>query len=358
MPATYILLITILMIILHLFFQEKKIIIKILCTLFLSSLVLIVSLLIFLKLIDVGIQNFFTQYIFYPSMIGEERYETIKYDFKNTFLNFKFIYLALFFLIFFTFENLKKKQNFFNQINFKVTLICILTFFALAQHIIFTKNQIFIFFLIPFILGFANIQLNLVNYSYKKFLNVALIIFCVGITIKYHIRYNVERKFHELNNVEFSNSINAFDLSNKFYGLKWLTPKIKNKEESKNEINFLKYFSNILKLDSSNKIVLTNYSIFSVLSDENVSGYSRWYPGDNTAFPIKNNKYFSNYKNLIISNIQKKRIISFYLLPDIKESNLLDYVDSKCFNKKEMKFKIIKFELNGKCQDIIMWKKN
>ena len=357
-PATYIFLITILMIILHLYFQERKISIRILYTLFTSSLILIALLFIFLKFHDVEIKNFLTQYIFYPSTIGEERYGTIKYDFKNTFLNFKFIYLALFFLIFFTFENLKKKQNFFNQINLKVLLICILTFLALAQHIIFTKNQIFIFFLIPFILGFANIQLNMINCNYKKFLNIVLIIFCVGITIKYHIRYNIERKFHELNNVEFSHSINAFDLSKKFYGLKWLTPKIKNKVENENEISFLKYFGNILKLDSSNKLVLTNYSIFSVLSKENVSGFSRWYPGDNTAFPIKNDKYFSNYKNLIISNIQKKNITTFYLLPDIKESNLLDYVDSNCFNKKEIKFKIIKFKLNDKCQDIFMWKKN
>ena len=357
-PATYIFLITILMIILHLYYQQKKISIKILYALITSSLILIASLLIFLKFNDVEIKNFFTQYFYYPSTIGEKRYGSIKYDFKNIFLNFKFIYLSLFFLIFFTFKNFKKKQNLLNEINFKVLLICILTFLALAQHIIFTKNQIFIFFLIPFILGFANIQLNMINFNYKKFLNIVLIVFCVGITIKYHIRYNIERKFHELNNVEFSHSINAFDLSDKFYGLKWLTPKIKSKEENKNEINFLKYFDNILKSDSSNKLVLTNYSIFSILSNENVSGFSRWYPGDNTAFPIKNDKYFSDYKNLIISNIQKKKITTFYLLPDIKESNLLDYVDSNCFNKKEIKFKIIKFKLNDKCKDIFLWKKN
>ena len=291
-PATYIFLTTILIIILHLYFQEKKILIRIMYTLFATSLILITLLLIFLKFNNIGIENFLTQYIFYPSTIGEERYETIKYDLKNTFLNFKFIYLALFFLIFFTFVNLKKKKIFYNQLNFKILLICILTFLGLAQHIIFTKNQIFIFFLIPFILGFANIELNMINYNYKKFLNIFLIVFCIGITTKYHIRYNIDRKFHELNNVEFSNSINGFNLSDKFFGLKWVTPKIKNKEENKNEINFLKYFGNVLKLDTNNKVVLTNYSIFSVLSDENVSGYSRWYPGDNSAFPIKNSKYF------------------------------------------------------------------
>ena len=114
----------------------------------------------------------------------------------------------------------------------------------------------------------------------------------------------------------------------------------------------------MLKLDTNNKIVLTNYSIFSVLSDENVSGYSRWYPGDNSAFPKKGNKYFSNYKNFILSTFQKKKISTVYLLPDIQENNLLDYLDSKCFNKYELQFRIIKYEINDKCNDLFVWKKN
>ncbi len=356
-PATYIFFITILLIILHLIFQEKKKIIKIFLILFLSSSILISLLLISFKLNNIELKNFLTQYILYPSTIGEGRFRTIEYDLKNTFFNFKFIYLALFFLVFFTFENLREKKFFYNYISFKVLLICILTFLALAHHIIFTKNQIFIFFLIPLILGFASIQLNLIHKNYKRFINILLIIFCLGVTYKYHIRYNEERKFHELNNVQFTNSIKATNLSDKFYGLKWLTPKIKNKKESVEEVNFLKYVIDILKSDKNNKLVLTNYSFFSVLTEKNISGYSRWYPGDNSAFPLKNAEYFSDYKNLILSNIQKKKIKTFYLLPDIKESNLLDYVDSKCFNRNEIKFKIIKFEVNDKCQDIIMWKK-
>ena len=59
-----------------------------------------------------------------------------------------------------------------------------------------------------------------------------------------------------------------------------------------NNKNFAESFKKILRLDKSKKIVLTNYSFFSVLTEENVSGYSRWYPGDNSAFPKKGNKYF------------------------------------------------------------------
>ena len=45
---------------------------------------------------------------------------------------------------------------------------------SLAQHVIFTKNQIFIFFLIPLVLGFAHNGLNNLNLNYKKFLSFIL----------------------------------------------------------------------------------------------------------------------------------------------------------------------------------------
>jgi hypothetical protein len=207
-------------------------------------------------------------------------------------------------------------------------------------------------------LGFANIQLNKSNSLYKKYLNIFLIIFCISITLKYHIRFNIERKFHELNKVQFSEAVQASYLSKIFSGLKWITPNSKSNDLIKLEIEYLKNFNDILKLDKSKKIILTNYSFFSVLTKENVSGYSRWYPGDNSAFPKTGNKYFHNYKDFILSFLKKKNIESVYILPDIKENNLLDYVDIKCFNRSELKFRIIKYEINGKCDDLFIWKKN
>ena len=357
-PATYIFFSTILLIILHLSHQGKSKFIKIFLTLLSSSLIMITFLVLFFKINDIEMKLFLTQYLYYPTTIGEERYNNIKYDFKNIFLNFKFIYLSLFLLFFLSYINIKKNKNFQKDLSFKVLLVSILTFLSLAQHIIFTKNQIFIFFLIPIFLGFANIQLNSINKNYKKYLNIILIIFCVAVTIKYHLRFNVDRKFHELNNVQFSQSINGEVLSKKFYGLKWITPKNNNSQKIISEINFLKHFLNILKLDENNKIVLSNYSFFSVLTEENISGYSRWYPGDNSAFPVKGDRHYQNYKDLIISVFQKKKINSIYILPDIKENNFLDYVDLECFSRYELSLNIIKYENNYKCDNLFIWKKN
>ena len=231
----------------------------------------------------------------------------INYDLKILFLILNlFIYLVFF--NFFSYVNLKKKgKNFYKEIDFKILLICILSFVALVQHIIFTKNQIFIFFLIPFFLGFAHIQLNNINIRYKKYLKMILIIFCVGVTLKYHIRFNLERKFHELNNVKFSLAEDSKYLSEKFLGLKWITPNSKNKNEISSEIEFLNSVKKILKSEDKSKIVLTNYSFFSVLVDKNISGFSRWYPGDNSAFPIKGNRYFEDYRNFMVNTFKKKK---------------------------------------------------
>ena len=110
--------------------------------------------------------------------------------------------------------------------------------------------------------------------------------------------------------------------------------------------------------DKDNKIVLTNYSIFSVLVEKNVSGYSRWYTRDGSAFPLSDNKFAQNYKDLITSVIQRKKIKYIYILPDVSEKNLLNYLDPRCFDKIDIELKIKKYEINNKCDDLFLWKNN
>jgi len=168
-PATYIFFTAVLLIILHLTHQTKKDFFSIFFTLSASSAMSVLLLVTFFYFNNVDLNLFFTQYIFYPTTIGGERYQIINYNLKNSFLDFKFIYLSLFFLILFSIENLKDKyKNFYKDINFKILIICILCFISFAHHIILTKNQIFIFFLIPLFLGFANIQLKNIKKKYKN----------------------------------------------------------------------------------------------------------------------------------------------------------------------------------------------
>ena len=262
-PSSYIFFSVLILITLHFTHQEKNNLIKIFLTLLCSSLLMVFCLFIFFKINKIEINLFITQYFKYPNTIGLERYADINYDLKNVFFDFKFIYLALFFLVFLTFNNLKIGKNFSHKnLHFKILIICLFLFLSLAQHTIVTKNQTFIYFLIPHFLGLASIQLNLITKSFKKYLNIFFVIFCLVITIKYHYRFNIERKFHELQNIQISQAVNSNKLSKKFEGLKWITPNSKDKEDSILEIKLINNFKDILKQDQEEKIVLTNYSFF------------------------------------------------------------------------------------------------
>ena len=87
-----------------------------------------------------------------------------------------------------------------------------------------------------------------------------LIIFCLFVTTKYHLRFNEGRKFHELSYSDFNLSSSAEKIDKKFYGLNWITPEF-NKTPSK-EINLINEIISHLKDDNRNKMLMTNYSFF------------------------------------------------------------------------------------------------
>ena len=128
-------------------------------------------------------------------------------------------------------------------------------------------------------------------------------------------------------NINFSKSVKGQTINKKLAGLNWITPESSRKFKMNFEIELLNNFMKVLKNDNSKKIVITNYSIFSLLTEEKISGYSRWYPGDNSAYPVKGNKYFENYKNFIVTFLKKKKIKNVYILPDVSELNFTNYIE-------------------------------
>ena len=347
-PAFYILLLIIFTLIYHLPQIEKKKALKILYILFLTSFLILIFFFLFLKINSINFKDFIYQYIIYPKSIGDQRFLNLKYDFKNTFLDFKFIYLAFFFLLIIATKNILKKKNFYKKFNFKIFLITFLLSVSLIQHILLTKNQIFIFFLIPLICGLAHSQLKDSKVDKKKLFASLLIILCLFTTIKYHLRFNIDRKFHELNKVNFSTSVDAHLLSKEFKGLKWISPN----DEALSEINYINSVKLILDNDISNIMVVTNYSIFSVLTKRNVSSFSRWFAFDGSAFPLKNNKYYEKYKDFIISTIKSKNIDNIYVLKDINDKFFLNYFDQNCINKKTENKMMKIYQINYNCKNV------
>ena len=127
--------------------------------------------------------------------------------------------------------NLDTIKQPFNEV-FKYLTILFLSF-ALIFHQLLTKNQIFIYFLIPIIFGILNKDLNIIFPKIKKIISGILVIFLLSITLKYHLRYNEERKFHELSRVDFNNTVEAKNIHNSLKGLRWINPFLKEHHKRK-----------------------------------------------------------------------------------------------------------------------------
>ena len=62
--------------------------------------------------------------------------------------------------------------------------------------------------------------------------SLILIAVCLFASIKYHVRFNENRKFHELNYVDFELSEDANKIDKILFGLKWITPEYKDKPDA------------------------------------------------------------------------------------------------------------------------------
>ena len=137
------------------------------------------------KIQGISLYSFLNQYILYPQTLGEQRYDGIDISFKNIFLNFKFIYIALFPLLLFNINKIFFSKNYLKKDDFFYFLVLFSLTLSLILHQLLTKNQIFIFFLVPFLIAFSHITLNQYEFKQKFFIPV-LILFCLFVTFKYH----------------------------------------------------------------------------------------------------------------------------------------------------------------------------
>ena len=178
---------------------------------------------------------------------------------------------------------------------------------------------------------------------------LSLLIFCFFVTIKYHLRFNEGRKFHDLSSTDLSKSIPAKKIDKKLSGLNWISPEYKNNVEE--EINFIINIKNHLKKDKRNKMVITHYSFLATILNENYFSSAIGYPDDGTTYPLKGNKFAKNYKNLIVNNIKKNKIEIIYIIHPMNEESLYDYINAACFEEKII-FKNLNSYKLLKCSDL------
>ena len=321
----------------HIYFKNSK---NIIYFIFGGVSALFFFILLF-KFFDVPLNNFLVQYFFYPISIGENRILNINFDFKNTISQFKFLHFSILFLLASSiFSYFKNKE----KIDFFILLIVIISNFIFIYTQIITKNQILIFFLIPFNLAIS-------YFYFKKYYNKKLILLLIFLillisTIKFHYRFNEGKKFIELENIDIkNNSINAVILDNKLKGLNWITRDFQT--NPKDELEMLNNIKKLLMIEKNNKIIITDYQILSALIDSNFFTPNKWF--DNLSVPDEKNKYFLIYKDFFISKLKEQKIKNVYIVGQEKfELFIVIFNDKKnCFTSVKINESLIVLDIEN-----------
>ena len=316
---------------------------------FISSIIFILLILLFGKLQGIKLSAFIEQYILYPQTIGSERLDSFNFTFGGVFGHFKFIYFVSLPLFYIYLKKIFNTKKYIKSDESLIFLTLILFTFSFIFHQLLTKNQTFIFFLIPVLAAFSHIHLNNINFKFKNFFYGIIIFLCIFSVFKYHLRFNEKRKFHELTNVNFQLSKPASNINKKFMGLNWITPEFSNQPQK--EIDIINQIKLHLKQDDRNKMLITNYTFFSAILEENLFAPSWAFSDDGTTHPVGDNKYTKNYSRLMIEIIEKNKILVIYIAGSLGDKHIYNYINQNCFKENLLSSYLKSFELKN-CTDI------
>lgn len=305
----------------------------------LGTLISIVFLVGYLFLTNTATKDFVNQYFLFPISIADGRVASDsdayvklqdQLNFKRLIGDFKFIHIFLIPLIILIFKKYNKKKNEL----FYITIVFVFSTILLIYNQLLQANQIYIFSLVPILCALLNA--NIETKKNKNFAISWLLIFVViGISLKYHLRYNVDRKFIDIEKVDKKLGFQSKELHKNFKGLKWITH-LENSEEDK---VFLQKVFQILKKENERSYLVTHYQFFSTILDKKFYILNRWYIWDNNSHPTENHKYFSYYKDFATRNFEKNKIKNIYLISEKREFNfnkIKNYFENKCFSSQNL----------------------
>jgi len=331
-PAAYIMLIQGSIIGVYILYEKNYFIIKYLILSSFLTIFLIISLLFYL---NIELKDFYIQYIDYPRSIGSTRISKFEITLNGFFNDYKFIILPLILIVILKLNKSFNKNFKFSKKEIYAFLILCSFVFSSIFHQIMTKNQIYIYFLTPILFGVLFRELHLNNYRFKKYFSILLLLSLFLITLKYHIRYNENRKFHELENVNFNEAIPAHKINKTFYNLSWINPIYKGNPA--NEIALILEGVSYLEKEKEEIMMFTHYLFLDSITKINLNYPNRSFTTDGASMPVVGMKYFKFYKNFLHNQIKEKKIrkIYFFKHEGISEKTLTDYFEINCYSKSE-----------------------
>ena len=111
-PSVYVFFSVSLILILYIFIKKRF---NWLLYLIFSSLSFIIFILLFFDFVNIKLENFFEQYILFPSSIGKNRIAELNFLSGDIIFNYKFIYIAFIPLLTITLLDTIKSKNIFNK---------------------------------------------------------------------------------------------------------------------------------------------------------------------------------------------------------------------------------------------------
>ena len=328
-PATYVIFSHGLIMLYTLLSNKKFNVIRLIFLNLFFFIIIILALLLFYK---IDFKNFYVQYFDYPQSIGSIRFNNFNLSFNSFFNLYKFLIIPLIFVIILKIKNYPIKKDKNNLVSFFILISYI---FCIIFHQIMTKNQIYIYFTIPILFAVLDSEIYVSKYNHKKIFSFLMIIFLVFVTLKYHYRFNVERKFHELQKVNFNESINGNKIDKSLDGLLWINPFFKGKPDE--EVAILKEGKLFLEKRSSEVMLISHYLFLDSITIKKLNLPNRSFTMDGVSMPIKGNKHFNFYKKFLIDKIEKNKIkeIYFFKHEGISRRAITDYLNPKCYNLEE-----------------------
>lgn len=301
----------------------------------------------YLYLIEISINDFLLQYILFPISVGSERivstnsaFESAKLlnkiNFKNLFLDFKFIHfflIPIFIILCLDFR--KKETNFFKKNFFQI--IIILASISFIFHQLITANQIFIFSLISILAGFLYAKIDFFPKKFFIFKNVIIFLVLFS-TLKFHERFNIDRQFMEFKGININqDSENASQIDNRFDSLKWINSYYNNSPQE--EIDYLNETKKLIIETKLEKMIVSHYQFFSIFTGEDLNVPNRWYFPNNTFPATIDNKYYSDYLNFIKKKILKKKIKVIFIVmekPNKIASIYTNFFEKECVERDDV----------------------
>ena len=323
-------------------FKEKKLFFFFL----LGSGLALILLLLLLIITKIQFIDFLYQHILFPMTIGGSRFlnesnalsSVSNITLDRILFDFKFIYVFWIPLLIITIKNILSKQIVNHKKNF-INIFFLLSVLLFIFYQLTTNNQIFIYFLIPITAAVLHYNLNVFNIGNK--INLFFFLLIIFSTLKYAHRNIIEKRFNEFQWTDMSVFIDANEISPQLDGLKWVTPLNWGlSHDVKKEVEIIKKLKNLMKSDNRNKVIMTNFQLFSIISNNKVF-YTQHAFFQNATNPDENSKFYQYYSHKYNEFLEKNNIEVIYFI-DVEKSFFKKIIKKVC---EEGKMNIHEYEI-------------